>query len=171
MISQTGSSPRDPRLQAGFTLLELLIVLVILSVVAAFSIPRFGRTFSHLQFEVLSYKVAKLLEVAGQGAIATGNRMRVHFDPEDRRYQLLQAQGVPPESPFEPIPGRVGQLHTLPDSVFLSPTTPDVTFYPDGTADPFQLLILDHQRNGYRLVTHVWTGHVRLIRAEGVPSS
>ncbi len=167
MISPTGSDPSSQKPQAGFTLLELLVVLLIFSIVLGLSTPLFSRTFSHLKLEIFSSNMARLLDYAGNRAVATRSRMRVHFDREGGRYWLLQAQGVSSESSFERVTDKWGRTYWDPDGVSVDPSTPDVTFYPDGTADPFKLIILDHGKIRYRLVTHVWTGRVSLIKADG----
>ncbi len=167
MTSATGSDPRPERHQAGFTLLELLIVLLILSFVVGFSIPLFSRTYSRLKLEAFSYHVAKLLDYAGQRAVASRNRMRVHFDAEGRRYWLLQAQEASsPEDPFERVADKLGRTYSVPDTVSVEPSAQDVTFYPDGSADPFQLLILDTKKTRYRLATDVWTGRISLLKTD-----
>ncbi len=166
MMSQTGNRSRPRRLQSGFTYIELLIVLVILSIVLSSSVPLFSRTFSRLQLEVFSYKVAKLLDFARNRAVISGDAMQVHFNTRDRKYRLLQAQGDPLNGPFEPVAGRVGLTQIVPDAIVVSSSQPNVTFYPNGAADAFQLFIYDKKRNGYKLTTDVWTGHVRLTRTE-----
>src|SRR5437899_9428281 len=54
MISPTGSDPRRDGRQAGFTLLELLVVTLILMVLVGVSVPQFRRTFRHLQLQVFA---------------------------------------------------------------------------------------------------------------------
>ena len=159
----------------GFTLLEVLIVLSIVAVLAGTSVPMFRRTFNGLQLEVFSYDLSRLLEYAGRRAVATGALMRVHFAAGGRQYWLLQRDEISPgpgsgpglESQFQRVPSRYGQTHAVPETVTLVPGASDVTFYPDGRADAFEALILDHQREGYRLTTHVWTGRVSLAKTHG----
>lgn len=150
----------------GFTLLEVLIVLAITAVLAGSATPLFRRSFNHLKLEVFSYDLARLLEYAGGRAVATSTLMRVHFDADGRRYWLLQRDAAALASEFHRVAGRFGETHTVPETVFLEPGAADVTFYPDGRADPFQAYIFDRQRHGYRVTTH-WTGRVRLAKTHG----
>ncbi|MFB3061620.1 MAG: Tfp pilus assembly protein FimT/FimU, partial [Candidatus Binatia bacterium] len=64
MISPIGNDPSIQRSVAGFTLLELMAVIVIMAVVVGFSVPRFQRTFNHLQLQVFANNVARLLAYA-----------------------------------------------------------------------------------------------------------
>ena len=167
MISPIGSDPHPQRLPVGFTLLELMVVLLILSFLLGVSAPLFSRSFRQLKLEVFSYNVAKLLDYAGKRAVAYRNRVRVHFDTENRRYWLLQAPEASSENQYERVADQLGRTYPVPNTVSIEPSRPDVTFYPDGSADPFQLLIYDHGRTRYRLVTDVWTGRVSLFTADG----
>jgi len=163
MISPTGNDPHPQRLPVGFTLLELMVVLLILTFLLGFSAPLFSRTFSQLKLEVFSYNIAKLLHYAGKRAVAYRNRVRVHFDAEHKQYWLLEAQESSPESEFQRIHDRPGRVYSVPDGIFLEPSTYEVTFYPDGRADRFQLMILDDRQTRYRLETNVWNGRISLF--------
>lgn len=167
MISRTGSDPYRQSSQVGFTLLELLMVLLILSFVVGLSVPLFSRTFNHMQLEVFSYNVARLLDYAGKRAVASRSRTRVHFDTEGRQYWLLQAQAASKESSFQRVSDKLGRTYRIPDAVSVNPSLQDVTFHPDGSADPFELLILERGETRYRLVTDVWTGRISLIKTDG----
>ncbi len=159
-----GSALSRRRGRRGFTLLELMIVLLIMGLLAGASIPLFRRTYTHLQLEVFSYDLAKLCEYAGHRAVTTGKAVRVHFVPQARQYWLLEAEAALPDSAFDRIPGRVGLVQTVPEALSLSPSAQDVTFYPDGRAEPFRVVILDRARQEYTLTTQVWTGRVTLAK-------
>ena len=178
MISPIGSDPHHQRAQAGFTLLELLIVILIMAVVVGFSVPRFSRTFSYLQLQVFAYDVAKLLTYASKRAVARGEMLRIHFDVEGGRYWLAHAQEASPEGESERIAGKFGRISSVPEAISLDPsarevafypdgravgTSIEVAFYPDGRADRFEMFIFNNRQDGYRLVTNVWTGRVKLL--------
>ena len=163
MISPIGSDPHHQRAQAGFTLLELLIVILIMAVVVGFSVPRFSRTFSYLQLQVFAHDVAKLLTYASKRAVARGEMLRIHFDVEGGRYWLAHAQEASPEGESERVAGKFGRISSVPEAISLDPSAREVTFYPDGRADRFEMFIFSNRQDGYRLVTNVWTGRVKLL--------
>lgn len=165
MISPIGSDPHRQRPQAGFTLLELLIVILILAVLVGVSVPQFRRTFRHLQLQVFASDVAKLLTYASRRAVARGEVLRVQFDVEGRRYWLAMAQGTSPEDEFEKVSGKFGRISSVPQSISFESSAREVTFYPDGRADRFEMFIFDDSQSGYRLVTDVRTGRVRLLES------
>ena len=78
---------------SGFTLIELLFVILIMAVVVGFSVPRFSRTFRHLQLQVFASDVAKLFTYASMRAVARGEMLRIHFDVEGGRYWIALANG------------------------------------------------------------------------------
>ena len=165
MISPTGSDPRRDGRQAGFTLLELLVVTLILMVLVGVSVPQFRRTFRHLQLQVFASDVAKLLTYANRRAVATGEVLRIQFDVDGRRYWLARAQEAPSEEKFERVSDKFGRVVSVPGSISISSSTREVTFYPDGRADRFEMFIFDDSRAGYRLVTDVRTGRVKLLES------
>ncbi len=167
MTSRIGSEPRRDGRQAGFTLLELLVVTLILMVLVGVSVPKFGRTFRHLQLQVFASDVAKLLTYANRRAVATGEVLRIHFDVDGRRYWLTRAQEASPEEKFERVSDKFGRVASVPGSISIASSTREVTFYPDGRADRFDMFIFDDSQAGYRLVTDVRTGRVKLLESHG----
>ena len=173
MTSRIGSEPRRDRPQAGFTLLELLVVTLILTVLVGLSVPQFGRTFRHLQLQVFASDVATLFTYASRRAVTRGEVLRIQFDVKGRRYWLASAQeasptqDASPEEKFERVSGTFGRVASAPGSISFTPSAREVTFYPDGRADRFEMLIVDDSHAGYRLVTDVRTGRVKLSESHG----
>jgi type II secretion system protein H len=167
MTSATGSDPRRHGAEAGFTLVELLVVTLILAVVVGICVPQFRSTFRHLQLQVTASDVATLLTYASRRAVTRGEMVRIHFDADGRRYWLARADEAASAVAFEKISGKFGRVATVPGPISLAPSTRDVTFYPDGRADRFEMLIVDDSQAGYRLVTDARTGRVNLSERHG----
>ena len=164
MTSQIGSNLALRRWVAGFTLLELMAVIMIMTVVVGFSVPRFRRTFNHLQLQVFANDVVRLLAYANQRAVTRGERLKIHFDVEGRRYWLAS---VDESGESVRVASKLSRISTIPEDISLAPSGREVNFYPDGGADRFEMSILDHQKDGYRLVTNRWTGRAQLVDANG----
>jgi len=99
--------------------------------------------------------------------VATGEVLRIQFDVDGRRYWLARAQEASPGEKFERVSGKFGRVASVPGSISISSSAREVTFYPDGRADRFEMLISDDSRAGYRLVTDVRTGRVKLLESHG----
>ncbi len=76
----------------GFTLIELMIVLVILAVAAAIAVPMASSAGS-LQLRSAVNMVAADLEYAKSLAIGTGQRHSVVFDDGAETYRIVDANG------------------------------------------------------------------------------
>lgn len=132
-----------------------MAVIVIMLLVAGFSVPRFRRTFDALQLQVFANEVARLLAYANQRAITRGETFKIHFDLQGRKYWLARFDETGKSTR---IASKLNRVSPIPDHVLLDASSGEVSFYPDGRADGFELAILDGQREGFRLVTNRWTG-------------
>jgi len=166
MTLPIGSDPRHQ--SAGFTLLELLTIILIMAVLVGVSVPRFRRTFVHLQLQVFANNVVRLLSYASRRAVTRQEVLRVHFDVEGRQYWLAQAKESLLEGESERIASKFNRISSVPEAISLDPSASEVTFYPDGRADRFEMVIFDNEQGGgYKLVTDVWTGRAKLLETGG----
>ena len=167
MISPIGSEFGSLSRHDGFSLLELLTVILVMSTVVGLSVPRFSRSFKHLQVQVVANDIAKLLTYANRRAIAKGEILKVHFDTESKRYWVTRTDQSDLEEGASRVLSKLTQVRLMPESLSVKPSVPSVTFYPDGRADAFELVIVDGAADGYRLVTDVWTGRAKLSETHG----
>jgi prepilin-type N-terminal cleavage/methylation domain-containing protein len=66
----------------GFSLIELAIVLVVLGIVAAFSVPGVVSLTQSMQLDSAAHAVAGQLQLARSKAMATGNDQTLHFSAD-----------------------------------------------------------------------------------------
>ena len=139
--------PRSPApSRGGFTLIEILAVVLILALLAMFVGPNFG-ALRERRLRHTGERVAAQLELARQRSVVTGVPHRVLFDLEEMGYRvewqgggqtgaggafdlasLDLSGGTPlslaappaPSREFEPIPGLFGRFHWLEDSLFFA---------------------------------------------------
>ena len=78
------------RRSAGFTLLELLIVIMLMALISAALLPNFGGSFG-FRIEDASREISRELELAAQSAIASGHphRWQVNLDNQTFRLERL----------------------------------------------------------------------------------
>lgn len=160
LLTYRKPSSRDK--QVGFTLLELLIVIFIISLISAGFVKLmvgFGGATLSLENEtkrlhrILSLtaqeailqgsEIGLQVEVDGYYFVARGQKYWVVFDgdemlqhhslPQDWRLQLMQDDEVVPPVTMATGEGAAGKKKEQP--------APSILFYPSGEADPFQLRI------------------------------
>ena len=89
----------------GFTLLELLVVLVLISLGAAFVLPRVGASMPGLQMRTAARKVAATFRYAVQRAMTEQVVYTVRFNDADGTVRLAADSAtapIPPDPGFEP---------------------------------------------------------------------
>lgn len=73
---------------AGFTMLELIVVIVLVGILAALSSPLFSSGVSAAEHRAAARAVAQALRFARSEAIANRTDVGVEFNLEDRTFQL-----------------------------------------------------------------------------------
>lgn len=180
--------PRPPenRRRKGFTLIELMVVMIVIGIATAVILPEMRGTFEESLLRSTARQLISVLDLASSQAVTANQKHRVRFDLAEGRYAIerraakqekssgfipvrdvpqgegeldkririeLQRPDVPPESatPVAPEEDRTGMAPEI------------VNFYPDGTADPIDLLLQD--REGFRLLLRInsTTGKVRIV--------
>ncbi len=111
---------------AGFTLVELLLVVTILATTAALVAPSFRGFYAGRQLADAAARLSVLLRRARTKAATEQLRVRLNIDPDSRIYWLT-VEADPFEAPgaFVPPGDAWGRRFTLPNGVQLSRVTID----------------------------------------------
>ena len=132
--------------QAGFTLIEIGLVLLIISIVVALVVPRF-RDQSHVELISQARKLATTFRFLQQEAILNGRVYRLNFDLDQQRYFVTSAEDGEELGAFTRESGVLARDVALPSGLQIADVdVPLVTgklyegvafthFYPDGYVD------------------------------------
>lgn len=115
---------RSPR--AGFTLVEMLVVLALMAIIAAIAIPILGPGVSTSELKSAARKVAAGLRMAREDAVATRNDTRLVLDLEHRTFQIERDAHV-----YALPRGLELKLFTAQNDI-MSESVGAIRFYPDG---------------------------------------
>ena len=188
--------PTPPRCttRSGFTLLELMVVLVLISLMTAMIVPEMRGTYGDALLRSQSRELVNALNLAYSRSVSINQPHRVRLDKIAGRYfierRVREAASGSSFAPARDLPdgeGRInprisievrkpGEMLSDPSSQSQpldsrdNPASPEgddaITFYPDGTADDREILLED--RDGFRLALQVnpITARIHIVERE-----
>ena len=139
----------------GFTLLELILVMVILSTVLALAAPSLRGFFASRQTHDAAAQMLSLIQLAGSQAVSQGTTYRLNFDPAAGTYWLTSRQG----GSFEELGDEFGRRFSLPKDTTVELTGAGrdtegdyISFTPQGTCMPATITLIDRRGEKVQLV-------------------
>lgn len=172
--------------RAGFTLLELIVVLFILALATALVAPRFTSSFGQLRLKAAARDVAALCRFARTQAITNQAVLEVVLDRQTNEYWLRGPEWVVsrlggieqvataenPEQPWQ-VRWRQARVRSLPPGVTLKMVVIDlgplredergaIAFFPQGGSTGGEVWLSDEKGRGYRIVVDQSIGLVRV---------
>jgi type II secretion system protein H len=177
--------------KAGFTLIELMVVITIIGIVTAMMIPEMKGSFQDALLRSTSRELINAFDLAYSRAVSLNQTRRVRLDEKTGRYLVEKRvieNGRENFVPADDVPGAKGELDSRISIEFRQPdenvsesgARPDVAmadggspmdgvaiaFYPDGTADAGDIILRDH--DGFRLALRVnpITARVHVVEME-----
>lgn len=140
----------------GFTLIELIIVMVIVAITMAVSIPRLGSVFEARSFHGMVNKAIVFLRKARVDALSTGKKISIVVDLEDGKLIRLTNDGEEEnlQMPDEVTIGveREDRLKVVNPPSFGRDENIEFNFYPNGTASGPKLILKDTNRGRNAIV-------------------
>jgi len=175
----------------GFTLIELMVVIVLISILTAMIIPEMRGTFQDALLRSTARKLVDVLTLANSRAITTSSLHVVQLDLRNGRYRIAKGSPGSEETgnaSAQEVSGgqgdidarisvRVRKVEEEPDEESepvsesrKDPEKPvpdgDISFFPDGTADGAEIVLRD--RDGFRLALRInsATSRVQIVEME-----
>ena len=136
---------------AGFTVLELLVVISIVAMLLAVSVPASSRFYESMQYRQAIQDVVSLLASARHRAISTGKAQDVVFDTEYKRVTLHQDIRQLPES-FTVLVSAASELGGQSQGV--------IRFYPEGGSSGGDVELARPDQSGVKITVDWLVGRV-----------
>ncbi len=157
------------RKSKGFTLLELALVLILLSLAGYLVIPSMARLSNVIELKGTAQKIAGILRYSRMATIQKG---RVHQILIDRKQRELIVRALQSEKKegieftwVEKIKYQIPAGINLKEEISpgdYSAELPAIEFYPTGQANGGQILLADPEQKGYRIKISFLTGLVEV---------
>jgi type II secretion system protein H len=172
--------PGPARVAGGFTLIELMVVMVLIGILTAMIIPEMRGTYEDALLRSTSRELVNVFQLAYSRAVSHNQIHRVRLQESSGRYLIETRAGASHGNEFLPVrdlAGAKGKLDArislavrrlgedssepaaaeprsgpLPDSSAAAGES-TISFYPDGTADGTEVELRDRQ--GFRLVLRI----------------
>jgi len=123
----------------GFTLLEVLLVVAIISVLAGFTFPLARKSIKLARFRACADKVYLFLDYAKTQAVVKAEVLEAEFDSESNEMFLMKRQDSgKQESLFKMV---------FSDDIKVKLEPNKVVFYPDGTMEEFEITVFSPKRS------------------------
>ncbi|HLC21370.1 MAG TPA: GspH/FimT family pseudopilin [Candidatus Methylomirabilis sp.] len=181
-----------PRTSAGFSLLELAVVIFILILAAALVAPGFSRSFGQLRLKAATRDLAALFRFARTQAVSSQGVLEVVLDRHTNTYWLQgpdwniggpsgSDQGAAEQNLEQPRQAQMVQarMRPFPAGVTLKSVVLDtgplredergsIAFYPQGSSTGGEVVVSDEKGRGFKIVVDPSVG---LVRIEAGPAA
>ena len=192
LAKRSAQFPRSEH-RLGFTLLELMVVLVLIGIVTAVIIPEMKGTYEDARLRSTSRQLIDVFNLASSRAVSLNQLHRVRLERKTGRYvverraqegerttgfislrDIVGGDGqldtrilIEVRSPGDNLPEAAGQAPLLASSTDSpAPLEDTIAFYPDGTADEREILLRDREGFGVALRLNPITARVHIIELE-----
>ena len=146
---------RHIRLQGGFTLLEILVVLVIAIFMFTLIPPLFSGALPGVKLKGAARDLAVVLRDTRSQAIISNTEQTLHLDMETQSYRVGEGKPAPlPEGITVTIRPHAAETG-------LNTTQQSLSFFPDGSSSGAQIILQSGNRS-YRLDVDWLTGNIRI---------
>lgn len=159
-----GKGPR------GFTLIELVIVLIIISLLAVLLTPNLTRTLSHMEAKGAAKRLSAILRYCRSDAV---NKRRVNLVVLDTAsnvvsiYSLHEEEPEPKAERFYPLPAGVKLEKIDVGKNLYDSSQPAFEFYPNGGSNGGTAVIRSERGRTYTIRVDLLTGGVKVLESEG----
>jgi len=163
----------------GFTLVEMVVVLVLISLSIALITPSLSRFYQRVELKATAQRISSILRYFRSESIQKGRVYQVIFDSDSREIKIRALEKEEPEGEAReeekkgseeareperryPLPGGVQIKEVKIPSPEFSSDLPTIEFYPTGGSNGGSILLAAQDQKGYWIKVHFLTGIVEI---------
>ena len=160
-------NPESAIPSAGFSLLELLVVLVLIGVLSAVAVPSIGRGMATLKLKTSSREIAATLRLARSLATKEQKVYWVGFNRDKNEIELTSGDLQFQKSFTLPEGISIKKVSLLGDPGNKSRENPYYFFSPNGMSEAFEVLIESNRGRDIRVIQDLLIRSPRIEEVEG----
>lgn len=149
----------------GFTLIEVLLVVVIVTIMVAIATPLFRNTLTTIQVDNTAQDIAQLMRFLQARAAAERITCQLRIDLAAGSYQASQLVAGKTKS------SSIGQTKIIPDNTNVVATKNPIFFFPDGTVDSVTIYVFKGKQGYYQDLSSAITKEIDLGQIQTVTGS
>jgi prepilin-type N-terminal cleavage/methylation domain-containing protein len=144
--------------QSAITFIELLIVIIIIGVLSAISIPQFKKTVENHALEAFVKDIYYLCRYLQASAISQEKVFCLNINQGEHKFWGTYIEG----DEFKKIPDRFGKTYQAPADAIISTDKPVIYFYPDGSIDTATINFDNEYNNKISLIIKGALGEIKI---------
>jgi prepilin-type N-terminal cleavage/methylation domain-containing protein len=164
--SETGNETRAQLRNGGFSLLELILVLVVISLVMAIAYPSMSRGKTAFHLRAVARDVINSLRVAREAAVTEQKSMMVVIDAQAQQITVSDDVGEGARKYRPPNDVKVLGLTSTGEEGLQGPLV--IRFSSNGSSDNAQILIKADTGANLKIIVDPLIGSARIQSNEGV---
>jgi general secretion pathway protein H len=142
----------------GFTLIELIVVIIIIASICALALPNSGKILENIKVRSTVRQICALLNYARGQAVISATNYKVNYNVNQKSCWITKKIN----DSYVRLKGRAGKTLFIPKEVSFETKIDSITFYPKGTSSGGEIIIED-----FHIVVDEITGIVEVIREQG----
>lgn len=153
----------------GFTMIEMMVIVVVIGIIATLSLPGFGKIMDRLKLKTAGRDVVSAMRFARSAAVSQKDQFGVYFDQSARTFLVFKDIANQSSFTYDVGADSVIQIKKLPRNVNFGYTSipgPAIIFKPNGSAYTSGQVYMSSygQYEGYLTVDVLGsTGRVKIV--------
>jgi prepilin-type N-terminal cleavage/methylation domain-containing protein len=153
----------------GFTLIEMVIVMIILSLLAVLVTPRLAKTLQHMEVRGAAKKISAILRNCRSESVNKNRIYSASFDAASRLLSVQSTEEGDEKSKVEhsyALPEEIEVEKIEPGKTLFESSLPTFEFYPTGGSNGGTALIRRVESRAYLILVDSLTGTVKVEEAK-----